>query len=153
MGVSDKNERVCAKWEPYMEMGHKEIDNQHKTLIEEINKLCREIKEKDPKAEQIKEHIKFMLNYALRHFSTEEKLMQEIGYPGYLQHYNAHRWFEKQVRKLVEDYKRFGPTNAMLMRIHHLLVDWLVNHICGTDGELRTYYKSYIKNSLDDIFL
>ncbi len=144
----EKNEE-CAKWEPYMEMGHPEIDAQHKKLVDEINKLCRELSEKEPDAEKIKGHIKFMLAYAADHFATEEKLMKDIGYPGFLNHYNTHRWFEKQVKNLVNDYVKFGPTHTMVVRIHHLLVDWLVSHICGTDGDLRTYYKSYIKHEMN----
>lgn len=151
MSEEKKEEKLCAKWEPYMEMGHPEIDAQHKTLINEINKLCKELTDKEPDAEKIKSHIKFMLEYAAKHFATEEKLMQEIEYPGYLNHYNTHRWFEKQVKKLVNDYVRFGPTHTMVVRIHHLLVDWLVSHICGTDGDLRTYYKAYMKHAMSEV--
>jgi len=148
-GEREKKELECAKWEPYMEMGHPEIDAQHKRLIAEINKLCKELDNKEPDAERIKGHIKFLLAYAVEHFATEEKVMKDIGYPGFLNHYNIHRWFEKQVRNLVNDYVKFGPTHTMVVRIHHLLVDWLVSHICGTDGDLRTYYKSYIKHEMN----
>ncbi len=150
--MENKNkDKQCAQWEDYMEMGHAEIDKQHRTLIDEINKLCIELGDKEPNAEKIKSHIKFMLSYAKEHFATEEKLMKEIEYPGYLNHYNTHRWFEKQVKNLVDDYVKFGPTHNMVVRIHHLLVDWLVSHICGTDGDLRTYYKSYMKNAISEI--
>ena len=132
----NKEKGPCVKWDESMMIGHPVIDMQHKRLVDEIACLCEEIKKPNIDEECVKKHIRFLLEYAKEHFRTEEEIMKNMGYSGYLEHYNAHRWFEKQAKKLVEDYLKYGASPMILRRIQHLLIDWLLSHILGMDQRM-----------------
>jgi hemerythrin len=128
-----------------MEIGHDVIDAQHRRLVEEVAAICREMNRDSIDDEVVKRHLVFLLNYAKEHFSTEEVLMLEMDYPDYQEHKEAHEWFIAETKKLVTDYARFGPSRALMSRMQHLLVDWLVSHIYGMDKKLGLYYRGLTK--------
>ena len=95
MGV--KMKKVC--WKDEYSVGVEKIDRQHRHLFEIINKLI----DRSGSSEDLKlvsETLTEMLNYAKEHFTTEEELMQEYGYPEIESHKEQHIYFFKTTAEL-----------------------------------------------------
>ncbi|NOZ92477.1 MAG: hemerythrin family protein [Dictyoglomi bacterium] len=137
--------RIRIKFADDMKIGHPLIDEQHKNMVEEVDAIYRELSKGEVDDNIVKKHLVFLLKYAKEHFHTEEKIMQQIGYPDYDEHHEAHEWFIQETKKLIADYNRYGPTKSLMVHMHHLLVDWLISHICGMDKKFGSYYRRYLR--------
>ena len=62
--------------------GNKMIDTQHKELIDRINKLLILCENEKPAKREAVETLDYLADYTEFHFGEEEKLQEEIGYPG-----------------------------------------------------------------------
>ena len=80
--------------------GNETIDTQHKELISRIKQFvdtCE--KEENSKIKAIK-MLDYLTEYTNFHFSEEEKLQEEIGYPGLKEHKEKHEEFKKNLKEL-----------------------------------------------------
>ena len=82
-------------------------------------------------------------NYVITHFTTEEKLMKQLGYEDYEYHKQEHKFF---IDKLNEFKIKFSAGNtAISLEVLNFLKDWLLKHIIGMD---RKYFPLFNKNGL-----
>ena len=86
------------------------IDSQHKELIERIKKFVDSCEKKDSKIDAVK-MMDYLIEYTDFHFTAEEKLQEEVGYPELPNHKTKHDEF----RKTLSDLENFleeseGPT-------------------------------------------
>lgn len=121
-----------------LKVGISEIDEQHGRFINYINETWEALDRGDDK-EEFLYILNKLLDYAMEHFSSEEALMREYGYPGYQEHKKVHsdtadELFEFDVRLLADDEKE---SRAFL----EFLTQWLKNHILVTDMVLAAYLK------------
>lgn len=132
------------QWNDTMLTGVAEMDAQHRilvdTLIEAKTKLTGDLS--DPLFEQI---TRDLLAYAIYHFETEEKLMQEHHYADAApddaaQHLAQHRYFSERVVALRAEARKRQPgsRDALLA----FLQDWLINHILTSDQRLGLFVAS-----------
>ncbi|MEY4750096.1 MAG: hypothetical protein RIQ60_2310 [Pseudomonadota bacterium] len=117
-------------WGPMLAVGVKEIDDQHKKLVELVNQLNDAMH-----AGQGKETLAPVLNelvrYTVYHFGTEERLMAQHKYVDSPAHKAEHVKFVETVGAFK---KKFDAGNAMLStEIMNFLRDWLSKHILQTD--------------------
>ena len=63
--------------------------------------------------------------------------MQSHHCPARGQNKAAHNRFLGDYEKLVEIVKRDGPSTTAVLQIKELLGNWLKNHICSVDTNLR----------------
>lgn len=133
-------------WTEEMETGHPVIDRQHKKLVDAINELFGVLLSDDVDFGKVTEILQFLADYTDFHFSSEEKLMKRVGYPGFDTHKEQHIWFIAEVNNLILDFLRIqsGAAEAisldeLLDRMEKILVDWLKGHIMGTDKKLGAY--------------
>lgn len=127
-------------WDEKYSVGIREIDLQHKKLVEMINGLHDAMKEgkgKDVLARVLQE----LVNYAASHFATEEKYMTNFNYPGYLAHKGEHEKFVKQVLDFKNDFD--SGKAAMTLEVMNFLKDWLLNHISGTDKKYGPFFNEH----------
>ncbi|MBQ8803900.1 MAG: hemerythrin family protein [Tyzzerella sp.] len=119
--------------------GNKEIDNQHKEWIDKINKLVQCCENGGGKIEAIK-MLEYMADYTEFHFGAEEKLQEEVDYPGIKEHQQKHAEFKKAVEELHDMLEEEeGPTEAFVNAINKNVIDWLYNHIKTFDCSVATY--------------
>jgi hemerythrin len=118
------------EWSPELSVGIDSIDDQHRQLIA----LAREMQvvaEDGGTREQIKSALDRMLDYAAVHFSTEEDLFEQHGYPEADPHVNEHNLF---VMKLVGLQSKFDTKwEGLGTDIFNYLRLWIENHINSTD--------------------
>ena len=73
---------MSVTFDKSLETGNELIDQQHKELIDRVNKLLESCYMGTEKRAAI-QTLNFLLDYTVFHFEAEEKLQQESGYPGF----------------------------------------------------------------------
>jgi hemerythrin len=124
--------------DPKLILGHHKIDSDHKKLFELIDQLASAMKTSKSKQAGVVACSE-LLDYTRTHFSMEETLMRQQGYPQITTHLAAHDVF---VNRIVESRKKFDTGSAVAsVELLTFLLDWLRTHIQRTDkllvGALR----------------
>ncbi len=127
------------EWDDSLSVGVGLIDEQHKRLIQKLSDLSDAIDE-GHEFNKIIKTLDFMIDYTDFHFSTEEKHMAEHDYPGLDDQKNQHAQFKVTLNHILEDFKEEGPTRALATSINVFLLNWLINHIKGTDLKLGKFF-------------
>ena len=119
--------------------GNEMIDEQHKELIGTIDKLVECCEQGGGKLEAIK-MLDYLSDYTEFHFGEEEKLQEEVSYPGMEGHKAKHEEFKKAVAELHEMLvEEEGPSDAFVAAVKKNVVDWLFDHIKNMDQALAAY--------------
>ena len=117
-------------WSNMLATGVKEIDDQHKKLIDLINQL-NDAMHAGKGHEVLAKVLTDLVSYTLYHFGTEERLMGQHHYEDSPAHKNEHHKF---VATVSDFKKKFDSGSAMIsVEIMNFLRDWLANHIMKTD--------------------
>jgi hemerythrin len=128
-------------WDDKFSVGVEEIDAQHKNLIGMVNEFYDGVKSDDQKA--LGSLLTSLIEYAVRHFATEEKYMKKFNYPGTATHIKEHRSFAE---KATDVQKRVDSGKLILsLEITSFVKNWIVNHVLGTD---KKYSQCFIDNGL-----
>lgn len=119
------------KWDDSLSVKIKEIDDQHKKLIEMINEFYTHIIEEKKLKDNLLKLLDELAEYTKFHFSTEEKYMDEFNFEYTDFHKKEHAEF---INKVFGAKKRINEGKMVFsVEITNFLKDWLVNHIKGTD--------------------
>ena len=119
--------------------GNEMIDDQHKELISRISAFVSACEEGESKTKAIK-MLDYLDEYTNFHFSAEEKLQEEVAYPGIAQHKEKHEEFKTTVKELYEYLEDLeGPTDAFVEQVKEKVVDWLFYHIKTFDCSVAEY--------------
>lgn len=119
--------------------GNEMIDEQHKELIGKIDKLVECCEQGGGKLEAIK-MLDYLSDYTEFHFGEEEKLQEEVSYPGMEGHKAKHEEFKKAVAELHEMLvEEEGPSDAFVAAVKKNVVDWLFDHIKNMDQALAAF--------------
>lgn len=120
-------------WSDDLAVGNTFIDNDHKKLIEMVNRLHQLMSEGKGK-DVMHKVLHNLISYTQEHFRREEDLMRNIRYPGFFEHKEEH---EKLVAQVLDLQHKFESGTATLsIQVLHFLRDWLVNHIGKSDMDL-----------------
>ena len=159
------------KWENRFNTGYKRVDDQHKELVNILNKLYILVMNKDISKEDVAEElnniIKDTVDYVAYHFSTEEAIMKAVDYSRFKPHVSKHRNFTNKVLEEVNNYKNgkeidikaFNFTNKVLEEVNNykngkeidikaftlFLRDWLFDHILIEDKIFINEVKSTLE--------
>jgi hemerythrin len=129
-----------VEWSPKLSVNIKTIDDQHREWIRIINELHAAMMEGKGR-DAIGKTLSDVKEYAGYHFSYEEKLLTEHGYPEYAEHKLLH---DSLVEKLNAFDERFLSGKNFLLSVELLneLKDWLVKHIANTDKKYSAFLGS-----------
>ncbi len=125
---------MTLEWTPDLSVGLDEIDDQHRELFRRAGRLLDGLKKGEP--EEIGGLIDFLYEYAVSHFGAEEDFMRRSRYPGYVRHKAEHDRFISDLLALAREHDRKGAGAFMALKVNHWLVEWLNQHVSGTDREL-----------------
>ncbi len=126
-------------WRDEFSVGVKEMDDQHKKLIEMVNKLIAEQKNlTDQKT--IADLLTEMTDYAQVHFRAEEYLMAEYDYDQKTLQEQQHQDF---IDKTIAFYSAsdVGP-NILSTALLDYLATWLIGHILKEDMKYKDFFIS-----------
>jgi hemerythrin len=131
-------------WSHDLSVGVKDIDEQHKTLVDLVNQLHRAISEH--RASEVAIGIlEELAAYTQTHFQTEEALMSLLQYDGYRVHKAVHDALIEEVAELKA--KLAAGKASVNFELMHFLKQWLTKHIQGDDAQLGAYLVSVGKAS------
>jgi hemerythrin len=129
-------------WQESMSVGVKEIDDQHKQLLDTISTLNDAILDKSVEKALVSIFDR-LFDYMEIHFATEERYFDEFDYPDAETHKAAHRFFSGRI---IEMHKNIDKD------IHELSLDlvaflefWLVGHVMVMD---KKYMDCFHKHGL-----
>lgn len=130
---------ACFEWSDRFSVKVKEIDEQHKQLVEMINRLHDAMVAN--KGRQVQQEIVGeMAAYAIFHFETEEKYMRRFAYPAYEEHRLEHEKFSADVAELKSRVDK--GLLVLSLEIMTVLRDWLQGHIMGTDMQYSGHFNA-----------
>ncbi len=131
-------------WNSKWKTGIKTIDEQHRHLLDLVNKLLHAQTE-NATDKEIEKIIFDVAQYASCHFKEEETIMKSINFPGIYEHIAEHESVQDNIVELIGLYSKNSP--ELTSSTVELLADWLSNHVGESDQTLATY----IKNNHSDL--
>ena len=116
------------------------IDNEHKKLFEIMGRVDALIHNEDlyDRFDEILNLIDELKDYTVFHFSDEEKLMEEKGYPALEAQKKAHRGFVDKLEEINLD-EVDEDQEAYLSDLLEYLLHWLTGHILGMDKKIGEF--------------
>ncbi|WP_321401508.1 bacteriohemerythrin [Maridesulfovibrio sp.] len=126
------------EWHNGLNLGIKEIDDQHKELISIINNVF-EAFDRNETDSAIDEVLQRLHEYTVYHFNAEEKYMEKVGYP----HLSEHRQQHAVLKNKVKSFRaaRFHKEDVFTHEIKELLTRWLLDHILRVDYKIVDFVK------------
>lgn len=127
------------QWSNSLSLGVKQVDDQHKRLIQLANNLISAIRT-DVADDILGTVFNELREYSIFHFRDEELLMKDIGYPGLSEHMKQHEEFRERVARYESDFtgnNRISPSELM-----EFLGDWLINHIATSDMQIAKFIRT-----------
>ena len=113
------------------------MDEQHQRLIDILNQFYEAI-EKGEREEAIQSLLQGAEEYTVFHFDSEERFMEDIGFPELEAHRKAHQNLINEVNSAKEKYAQ-GDKGAV-RSLAAFLLSWLYTHIAKTDRKYGDYY-------------
>ena len=135
---------MSIQWTEDLSTGFTEIDNQHKELFRRINEFHQACK-LGKGSEKVRETIKFLEEYVIMHFSTEENYMEKYNYPDYNSHKIQHQNFINNIHNIKENFEKEGAAVSLVVNINHMIVEWIQKHIRKVDKALANFLKDKIR--------
>lgn len=138
--------KLFVEWTDSLSVGIQEIDEQHKVLINLINRLFDETVVNQAAIGVTEQVLQELVEYTMVHFAVEESLFRIFDYPEIEAHMRRHVDLKEQVLELQRKIKK-GETvvNSDLLMF---LKKWLTNHILQEDKLYAPYLiKQGVKSS------
>jgi hemerythrin len=126
------------EWSPSLSVGVERVDGQHQDLVKAFNALQDAMLE-GKGSDQVLSTLRFLGEYARKHFSTEESLMRIHDYPGLDEHRAAHESFRADVARLLEETEATRHRIAKTMQVSRRLLDWFFTHIGDMDRKMGAW--------------
>ncbi|ROQ92289.1 bacteriohemerythrin [Desulfosoma caldarium] len=136
--VPMKTRRVkpLMEWSSQYSVGDFDLDQQHQKLFKLVNRL-NEAMQLGQGHSMLDHVLTELVDYTVKHFSAEEKAMEQAGYPDLEQHKEIHRKLTQKVSDLVQRFQS-GDTR-LTVEILKFLEQWLKQHILGVDKQYGPY--------------
>lgn len=135
---------MLVEWKDSLSVGVAEIDLQHKEMFKTINRLFEACSKAGGK-EEAEGMIQFLQDYIVNHFGLEERMMIKHNYPDYRSHKAEHSKFTDDFFELKQLFKVEGPSDNFLIQLNRRVVDWLINHIIGTDMAMGSFLRKNVE--------
>jgi len=125
------------EWKPEHSVGIREIDDQHKKVIEIIARIERSINNQRGWREIVYDVVDLRV-FGRNHFEFEEGLMRMYGFQEYEKHAQEHQYFFTRLAE-IESKSTYGLAESELLKF---LRDWLKNHILQEDKDYADHILS-----------
>ena len=127
------------KWRSEFSIGIEKIDKQHRRLLKLLEGLPRLLLvDEEERFKAFKSILMKIVEYLQFHFFTEERLMQDINYPGFEEHKSHHIDIFKKIYILAHDTDKID--SAAMKSTIEFLCEWYRLHFLGMDKEMGDYF-------------
>ena len=124
-------------WSDKYSVNVREIDDQHMKLINLLNELHTAMSAGKGKV-VMSGVLKNLTEYTAYHFSAEENLMVQLGYPGYSKHRAEHVEFVRKVKDFGQKFE--AGESVVTIDMVKFLNGWVSGHIIGTDKQYTQFF-------------
>lgn len=133
--AADTDEFEVFPWNPNFETGFDLIDQQHRHLVDLLNKLAGTLVSGDVSA--VNSAFDALAAYANKHFEDEEVIWQDCfaGDAWMSSHQMAHATFLPKVVEL-KDHQADRPLSDVVEQLVKFLIRWLAFHIIDNDKRM-----------------
>ncbi|MFP4363475.1 MAG: bacteriohemerythrin [Spirochaetia bacterium] len=125
------------EWTDDLSVGIQVFDNQHKKLIEQVNKMYDAMKAGKGRS-VLGEVLDELISYTDSHFKTEEEFFERYGYPDAGLHSGQHKQLMEKVYELQDKYA--GGNTLISVELLEFLRNWVENHIQSTDKQYTEFF-------------
>ena len=121
---------ILFHWDDSFSVGVKEVDRQHRILVDMVNELNYEVKSGSD-LYLLGRILQGMIDYTVSHFGYEEDLMERHGYEDLVAHKAKH---QNLVGEVLDFQRRVNANDDKVVdELLAFLNNWLAKHIKGTD--------------------
>lgn len=121
-------------WDDNYSVNVAEIDDQHKKLVNMLNKLYGSTINGNSH-EILSDILHGLSEYTVYHFSTEEKYFEQFNYKFTKEHKAQHQNF---VKKVLDFQDKFDNNESEItVELIKFLVDWVTEHIMDSDHKFK----------------
>ncbi len=131
---------MATQWSERLATGIEVIDDQHKELFQALDSLLGAMRE-GKGADELTKTIKFLGDYVVHHFGTEELLMGKYDYRSAPVHIAQHKRFIKEFELSVKQLEREGKSTLLVLNMQRSIGKWLVDHIAQTDAVFGAFLR------------
>ena len=124
------------KWTNDLSVNVEKFDNDHKKLIDYLNKLYDAMSQGHGQ-KIVPNMLVSLIQYSKDHFKREEDVLQKHNYPHFEEHKKQHEEFVKKLNDLYEQYN--SGSLALSIPMVNFLVSWIQNHIQRTDKKYSDF--------------
>lgn len=124
---------MAIAWREQLSVGNNIIDEDHKYLIEIINRVEVCLTKKDMSA--LKAELKRLHDYSLLHFDREEKIAIAVGYEQTPRLHQSHQSLMEKLAKMESDFVTAEQTWSpeLTSGFADFLRNWLIDHVIKED--------------------
>ena len=126
-------------WNNNYSVNIKEIDSQHKKLVDLVNELYDNMKIGKGK-EVTGKVLNDLVKYTESHFAYEEELFKKFKYIEGVKHSQEHAQLLSKVKSFVKDFD--SGKGSVSVELLNFLKDWLVSHIGNSDKKYSQFLNS-----------
>jgi len=125
-------------WTLDLQIGIKQFDLEHREMVDIVNRLhtLMVVKRDRLGADQLTEDL---VRVTRTHFTNEEALLAELGYPECEAHFREHSNLIEELRDLQRQF-RDGTISALVTP--KFLKKWLLEHLEHTDRKYVAFLRS-----------
>ncbi len=116
-------------WNDKLDIGVEKMNNEHKNLLNIMNKLFDLYEHKASYLEQ-KKYLDQLRDATVAHFKNEESYMESLNFEGIKQHKIIHT---QLISKFLSHYSDFESKKEFSDQFFQFLTLWLNAHIQGID--------------------
>ena len=133
------------EWSQDISTGVEWQDNQHKELLDQINKLLAAISQGKGK-EEVVNTLNFLESYIDNHFRDEEHYMEKFDFPGREEHIREHRSLTNELLLWKSSYVKGGTSQELVSDTMNKMFEWLFSHFGETDQILGSFLQNQTEN-------
>ena len=134
------NAQQFFPWSPDYDIGIQPIDDQHRVLVNTLNRLSMAVARHDGE-KVIAGIFDALMSYTRTHFNLEERLMRQAKYADIDAHIEEHQRLIGQLEQLFN--RHFREAEPVYTELLEFMKVWLREHIQGVD----TKYSADLRQS------
>ncbi|MGB5735913.1 MAG: hemerythrin family protein [Thiohalocapsa sp.] len=135
---------MSINWENTLATGIERIDAEHRVFVALISDLDQADAEGAPR-ERMERILREVQAYALFHFTREENLMLDQGYPDYERHRREHQNLLAHFTGVLHEYRE---GRVLVQHIVELTYQWFAGHATEADQRLAEYLRGATPQAL-----
>ncbi|MCL2758704.1 MAG: bacteriohemerythrin [Treponema sp.] len=142
------NRTKLINWNKSFECGIKQLDEQHKALVDLVNEMFQNITGNEKQENDYFDKIYHKAADSIKeHFITEERILSATKYAGYAEHKKAHKLFTLSINNELRKHE--SGKKISLSYFTGYIKDWILSHIAVMDKQYFEYFKQIATSGKD----